>query len=120
MSEPDHRPAEVVASPAKAVRLAGAIDALVAEVHAAPLDEAARVRLLRAYHAALVEVGSTVSDALLEELRRLGLTDLDPQSSLALARVAVSQLDGWLHGVLEGMFTGALSFDLALPQQPGD
>ena len=62
---------EMVVAPGKALRLADMIDVLVKEIHEAPIDEEARIRFLGLYHATLVEVGSTLSDALLEEFARL-------------------------------------------------
>jgi len=111
---------EVLVAPGKAMRLADMIDTMVHEVHAAPIDDAARVRLLSLYRAILVEVGSTLSDALLEELARLQTVTTDPSCSIDEVRVAMAQLEGWLHGLIEGMVTGALAFNIVERSTPDD
>lgn len=105
---------ELVVAPGKALRLADMIDALVHEIHAAPLDDEARSRFLYLYQSTLVEVGSTLSDALLEELARVQTTTVDECATCDELRVAMTQLEGWLHGVLLGVLTGSTSF--ALPE----
>ena len=111
---------EVLVHPSKFLRLADMIDRLVFELHAAPIDDAARERLLAMYRSTLVEVGSTLSDALLDELGRLQTAGLDAKASIDEARVAMTQLEGWLHGVIEGMISGALSFSLPLEKGEDD
>jgi len=103
---------EVVVAPGKAVRLADMIDTMVAELHTAALDEDARTRFLTLYRATLVEVGSTLSDALLTELARVQTVSVDECASCDELRVAMTQLAGWLHGVILGVLTGTTSFDL--------
>jgi len=104
---------EILVAPGKAMRLADMIDTMVRELHAAPIDDAARIRLLSAYRSVLVEVGSTLSDALLDELARLQTASLDPSCSIDEARVAMAQLEGWLHGLIEAMVTGVLAVNVA-------
>jgi hypothetical protein len=89
----------------------GRMHALVArlldELHDCPLDAPARRRLQRLGHSLLVEVGSALNDALLEELGRLAvLSDLDEPSAAEL-RVIDAQLLGWLNGVSLGESLGA-------------
>jgi hypothetical protein len=103
---------EVVVAPGKALRLADMIDALVQEIHAAPLDEIARARFLELYQSTLVEVGSTLSDELLEELARMQTASINDGATFDELRVAMTQLEGWLHGVLLGVLTGSTSFTI--------
>lgn len=106
---------ELVVAPGKALRLADMIDALVQEIHAAPLDDEARARFLYLYQSTLIEVGSTLSDVLLDELARFQTSSVDDCASCDELRVAMTQLEGWLHGVLLGVLTGSTSF--SLPQE---
>lgn len=103
---------EMVVAPGKALRLADMIDTLVREIHEAPLDEDARLRFLRLYHATLVEVGSTLSDALLDELARLQTANVTDAASCDELRLAMCQVEGWLHGVILGVLTGRTLFAL--------
>jgi len=100
---------EVVVVPSKAVRLADMIESLVEEIHAAPLGDEARERFLCMYHSTLIEVGSTLSDALLEELNRIQ-TSVDDVATFDELRVAMTQLEGWLHGLLIGVLAGSTKF----------
>ena len=102
----------MVVAPGKALRLADMIEALVKEIHEAPIDEEARVRFLGLYHATLVEVGSTLSDALLEELARLQTANVSDGASCDELRLALTQVEGWLHGVILGVLTGRTLFAL--------
>src|SRR5690349_23789783 len=88
------------------------IDTMVEEVHGAPLDDEGRARFLTLYRATLVEVGSTLSDALLTELARVQTVSVDDCASCDELRVAMTQLAGWLHGVILGVLTGTTLFDL--------
>ena len=104
---------EVVVAPGKALRLADMIDAMVTELHEAQLDDEARTRFLALYRATLIEVGSTLSDALLTELARVQTVSVDECASCDELRVAMTQLAGWLHGVILGVLTGTTLFTLA-------
>lgn len=88
---------ELVMAPVKAMRLADMVDAIVAELHASPLDGATRARVRLLYRDALVEVGSTLSDPLLEELARLH-PGCEAESDDEL-RIDIVLLSGWLHGL---------------------
>ena len=61
-------PGDEVVAPAKALRLLGALGAGLDELNRVKLDYAARRRVIAAHRAALIEVASTVSDALIDEL----------------------------------------------------
>jgi len=60
------QPVRLVA-PAKALRLRGALRAGVGELDRVALDDVARRRMITAHRAAIVEVASTVSDAIIDQ-----------------------------------------------------
>jgi hypothetical protein len=66
----------------------------------ASLDDAARRRLIAAHRAALIDVASTVSDALIGELVKLGVEPLSQDASIDQIKVAQAQLFGWINGVI--------------------
>lgn len=109
------RSGEVIA-PGKLLRLAAMVDAIVEELHAHPDDDTvARIRVM--YGDALIEVGSTLSDPLLEELARL-------QPTLRVAsddelRVDIVQLAGWLRGLRFGLAAAEVPFELPAPSGAG-
>lgn len=107
----------VVLAPAKVVRLAEMIDAITDELHDEPIDRAARARLRDLYRVVLVEVGSTLSDPLLDELAHL---QQSPEvGSDDEMRVVVAQLAGWLRGLRAGLATGDVPFVLSRePDEP--
>jgi hypothetical protein len=116
----DAESTEVVVAPAKALRLADMIDTLVKEIHQAPIDEEARVRFIGLYHATLIEVGSTLSDKLLEELARLQTMNITEASSCDELRLAMTQVEGWLQGVILGVLTGRTMFEDLSPSNEAD
>lgn len=106
-------PDELVLAPGKVLRLGAMVDAIVDELRTAPLDEATRAQIRRLYRDALVEIGSTLSDPLLEELA--GLQTATRLGSDAELRIVVAQLAGWLHGLCEGLAAGDVPFVLVSP-----
>ncbi len=102
-------PGEVVA-PRKVLRLAAMVDAIVEELHAQPLGGASRARIRRMYRDALVEVGSSLSDPLLDELARLQ-PDLRQCSDDEL-RIDIALLAGWLRGLRFGLATAEVAYVL--------
>ncbi len=92
-------PTDLVA-PAKAVRLLGMLSDGLVELRRAGLDDAACDGLAAAYRAALTEVASAVSDALIDELVALHFHPLDRGATLDEIRVAHAQLTGWVNGLL--------------------
>jgi hypothetical protein len=70
------------------------------ELHQITVDDAARRGLIVAHRAALVEVASTLSDPLIDELLELGFAPLDPDATVTEVRVAQAQLFGWLNGLI--------------------
>ena len=93
-------PGDEVVAPAKALRLLGALGAGLDELNRVKLDDAARRRVIAAHRAALIEVASTVSDALIEELVALRVEPLDQDASIAQIKVAKAQLLGWVNGLI--------------------
>lgn len=95
-------------SPRKTARLLTALQATYDEIKQMPIDEAARRRLVALHEATLIELASTVSDALIDELVRLHVAPLDLDASPSQIRVAQMQLLGWVAGLLAtgGMVKG--------------
>jgi hypothetical protein len=87
-------------APAKTLRLLWAIGAAAEELKRVNPDDAARRRMIAAHRAALIEVASTVSDPLIEELVALGVQPLDEDASIDELKVAQAQLLGWVDGAL--------------------
>jgi hypothetical protein len=87
-------------APAKTLRLLHAIGAVAGELERVDLDDAARRRVIAAHRAALVEVASTVSDLLIDELVALGFRPLDEDASIDELKVAQAQLVGWVKGAV--------------------
>ena len=87
-------------APAKALRLLCMLWDGLEELHRITPDDPARRALVAAHRAALVEVASTVSDPLIDELLELGFAPLDPDATVAEIRVAQAQLFGWLNGLV--------------------
>lgn len=87
-------------APDKALRLLCMLWDGLEELHRITVDDAARRGLIAAHRAALVEVASTVSDALIDELVDLRFAPLDPDATVSEIRVAEAQLFGWLNGLI--------------------
>lgn len=111
------RVAEAVVAPAKVLRLTTMMEAIVEELHTEPLDDATRTRVRVMYRDALIEVGSALSDALLDELARL-----QPDSTLSSddeLRVDIALLSGWLRGLRFGLAAAEVPFTLRNEEPPG-
>jgi hypothetical protein len=87
-------------APAKALRLLCMLWDGLEELHRITVDDAARRRLITAHRAALVEVASTLSDPLINELVDLRFAPLEPDATVDEIRVAQAQLFGWLNGLI--------------------
>lgn len=99
-----------VVAPGKVLRLATMIDAIVEELHDRPVDGANRARIQIMYRDALVEIGSTLSDPLLEELARLQPTK--GVSSDDELRIDITLLAGWLRGLRSGLAAAQVPYVL--------
>lgn len=112
--------ADLVLTPAKAIRLSDMMLSLLDELHEATerdvMDDIARARLAAIYGAALVEIGSSVSDPLLDELSTLMTPIVDGASSLDEVRVAMAQLSGWILGLLVATTEGLIA--MCIPASP--
>ncbi len=113
--------ADLVLTPAKAIRLSDMMLSLLDELHEATerdvMDDIARARLAAIYGAALVEIGSSVSDPLLDELSTLMTPIVDGASSLDEVRVAMAQLSGWILGLLVATTEGLIAMCIPTPPE---
>ena len=97
-------PGELVAQPAKVMRIGTMIKQLLEEVKAAPLDDAGRDRLTEIYRASLVELEDGLAPELVAELERLSFPiEEGTTPSDAELRIAQAQLVGWLEGLFHGI-----------------
>ena len=97
-------PGELVAQPAKVMRIGTMIKQLLEEVKAAPLDDAGRDRLTEIYRASLVELEDGLAPELVAELERLSFPIKEGTTpSDAELRIAQAQLVGWLEGLFHGI-----------------
>ena len=94
---------EMVARPAKLMRIASMAKQLLEEVRMAPLDDASRTRMKEIYHESIRELEGALSPELAKELDRLAIPFDDGPPSDAELRVAQGQLVGWLAGLFQGI-----------------
>jgi len=94
---------EVVAQPAKLMRIASMAKQLLEEVRMAPLDDASRTRMKEIYHESIRQLEGTLSPELAQELGRLVIPFDEGAPSDAELRVAQGQLVGWLSGLFQGI-----------------
>lgn len=94
---------DLVAQPAKVMRIGGMIRHLLEEVKSAPLDEASRSRLRTIHLQSIEELKDGLAPELVDELERLSLPfDAEAPSESEL-RIAQAQLVGWLEGLFHGI-----------------
>ncbi len=93
---------QVVAHPAKLLRIASMIRELLEEVRQASLDEPGRARLAQIYRSSLDQLKDALSPDLQGELEELA-QPLESSSSESEIRVAQAQLLGWLEGLFHGI-----------------
>lgn len=95
---------ELIAQPAKVMRIGGMIRHLLEEVKAAPLDEASRSRLRTIHLQSIEELKDGLAPELVDELERLSLPfDGETTPSEPELRIAQAQLVGWLEGLFHGI-----------------
>jgi hypothetical protein len=82
------------------MRLLAALSDGLDELRRVNLDDAARSRVITTHRAALIEVASTVSDALMEEMVALRFEPLDGKATVDEIKVAEAQLAGWVNGLI--------------------
>jgi Protein of unknown function (DUF2587) len=92
----------VVAQPAKLLRIASMIRELLEEVRQASIDEAGRKRLATIYDRSVNELREVLSPDLLKELEEL-MPPVEGVPSESEIRVAQAQLLGWLEGLFHGI-----------------
>jgi hypothetical protein len=110
--------ADLVAQPAKVMRIGNMIKTLLMEVKSAPLDEAARRRLRDIHRHSILELESGLSPELVAELERLSLPFADEAApSEAELRIAQAQLVGWLEGLFHGIQTALFAQQMAARAQ---
>ncbi len=93
---------EVVARPAKLIRIASMIRELLEETRRASLDDQGKARLQEIYNRSVAELQDALTPDLRKELETLS-TPLQGGSSEAELRVAQAQLLGWLEGLFHGI-----------------
>ncbi|GAA3212486.1 bacterial proteasome activator family protein [Actinocorallia longicatena] len=96
---------DMVEQPAKVMRIGSMIRQLLDEAKAAPLDEAARIRLAEIHTKSIKELSDGLSPELVEELERLAPSFSTEAPSEAELRIAQAQLVGWLEGLFHGIQT---------------
>lgn len=97
-------------SPAKVMRIGTMVKQLLEEVRSAPLDTAARARLVEMHERSLAELEDGLSGELVDELRRISLPFRDDsEPSDAELRIAQAQLVGWLEGLFHGLQTALVA-----------
>ncbi|OON72901.1 bacterial proteasome activator family protein [Streptomyces tsukubensis] len=109
---------EMVAQPAKVMRIGSMIKQLLEEVRAAPLDEASRARLREIHASSVKELEDGLAPELVEELERISLPFTDHVTpSDAELRIAQAQLVGWLEGLFHGIQTTLFAQQMAARAQ---
>jgi hypothetical protein len=93
---------QVIAHPAKLLRIASMIREIVEEVRQISLDEKSRGRLAEVYRSAVGELRGALSEDLQKELETL-VAPLEGSASESEIRVAQAQLLGWLEGLFHGI-----------------
>ncbi len=109
---------EMVAQPAKVMRVGSMIRQLLEEVKAAPLDEKSRARLKEIHTSSIKELEDGLAPELVDELERLSLPFAEDEiPSEAELRVAQAQLVGWLEGLFHGIQTTLFAQQMAARAQ---
>jgi Protein of unknown function (DUF2587) len=109
---------DLVAQPAKVMRIGTMIKQLLEEVRAAPLDDASRERLRDIHRTSIHELEEGLAPELREELERLTLPFTeDTVPSDAELRIAQAQLVGWLEGLFHGIQTALFAQQMAARAQ---
>ena len=107
-------PSQLVAQPAKVMRIGSMIKQLLEEVRSSPLDEAGRQRLTEIHRRSIVELEDGLAPELVEELERLSLPfETDHVPSEAELRIAQAQLVGWLEGLFHGIQAALVAQQMA-------
>jgi Protein of unknown function (DUF2587) len=115
----DDRPVtDLIAQPAKVMRIGTMIKQLLEEVRTAPLDDASRGRLREIHARSIRELEDGLAPELRDELERLALPfSEDSLPSDAELRIAQAQLVGWLEGLFHGIQTALFAQQMAARAQ---
>lgn len=113
--ETEHR--SEIDRPDKLLRLAGTVQGLLNEVRATELDDAGRRRLAQVHRAVLDELGTVVSDDLIQELESMDVDGIEADATGGELRVAQAQLAGWLEGLFHGIRASVANQQAAMLQQ---
>jgi hypothetical protein len=109
---------DLVEQPAKVMRIGNMIRQLLAEVKAAPLDDASRQRLRAIHQTSITELKEGLAPELGDELERITLPFSDDATpSDAELRIAQAQLVGWLEGLFHGIQTALFAQQMAARAQ---
>ena len=108
---------EDVAEPARLLRIASTVQALLEEVQTTELDEAARERLTEIHNRMVADLREIVAEELLQELQGLDLGPEEGVPSGAELRVLQAQLAGWLQGLFHGIQASIATQQMAAQQQ---
>ncbi|MBO0692160.1 MAG: DUF2587 domain-containing protein [Acidimicrobiaceae bacterium] len=92
-----------IEEPAKVVRVATMVSALLEELRRSHLDNMSREQIQLIYASALTELSGGLSDDLRSELERMRPSLPEAPASEAQLRIAHAQLVGWLEGLLNGL-----------------
>ena len=111
---------DVIAEPAKVMRIGSMIKQLLDEVRSAELDGPARVRLREIYETSIRELGSALSPDLRDELARVALPFGEGEPSDAELRIVQAQLVGWLEGLFHGIQATLFAQQMAARNQLED
>jgi hypothetical protein len=101
-TESEDQGQQVVAHPAKLLRIASMIREMVEEVRQTSLDEKGRTRLAEVYRSSVGELREALSEDLQRELDELA-APLESSESESEIRIAQAQLLGWLEGLFHGI-----------------
>jgi hypothetical protein len=110
-------PADLVAQPAKVMRIGSMIKQLLEEVRNAPLDDKGRARLAEIHERSIRELEDGLAPELVAELERISLPFGDEAPSDAELRIAQAQLVGWLEGLFHGIQTALVAQQMAAQAQ---
>lgn len=117
-NQDDDASREAVESPGKVMRIGSMIKQLLEEVRQTELDEPSRERLREIYDTSVVELSSSLSPDLQQELGRLALPfDGEQAPTGPELRVAKAQLVGWLEGLFHGIQATLFAQQMAARQQ---
>lgn len=94
---------DLVAQPAKVMRIGSMIRQLLEEVKHAPLDEQSRLRLKAIHEQSIKELEDGLAPELVDELERLARPFEVEAPTDAELRIAQAQLVGWLEGLFHGI-----------------